>query len=74
MKQLSRRDFLKAGGITLLSTAGVAAFSKVNQTVNAAPIIHMDHNHGDAMAMPIGEVDHQFPPSQMVARYVSMKF
>src|SRR4030043_1772476 len=72
MKQLSRRDFLKAGGIALLSTAGVAAFSKVQQTADAAPIMQMDHHNADAMAMPVGEVDHQrngFNPSDILTDF-----
>jgi FtsP/CotA-like multicopper oxidase with cupredoxin domain len=72
MKQLSRRDFLKAGGIALLSTAGVAAFSKVQQTADAAPIMQIDHHNADAMAMPVGEVDHQrngFNPSDILTDF-----
>lgn len=74
MKQhLSRRDFLKAGGLTLLGTAGAAALSQAVQSVKAAPLIQMDHgSHEDAMAMAVGEVDHErngFNPTDILTDF-----
>ena len=58
MKKVSRRDFLKAGGLTLLGTAGAAALGQAARTVQAAPPAQNGHNHEDAMAMAVGEVNH----------------
>jgi FtsP/CotA-like multicopper oxidase with cupredoxin domain len=58
-KGLSRRGFLKAGGLTLLGTAGAAALSQVGQPAAAAPHAQMSHDHTDSMAMAVGEVDHE---------------
>jgi FtsP/CotA-like multicopper oxidase with cupredoxin domain len=71
-KQLTRRDFLKTGGITLLSTLGAAALSQVKHPVKAAQSMQMDHNHTDQMAMPVGEVDHGrngFNPSDILTDF-----
>ena len=73
MKQnLSRRDFLKAGGFTLLGTAGATALSQVVQPAQAAPPKQMDHDHTEAMAMAVGEVDHErngFNPSDILTDF-----
>jgi FtsP/CotA-like multicopper oxidase with cupredoxin domain len=73
MKQhLSRRAFLKAGGLTLLGTAGAAALSQVSAPAKAASVHQMDHGHADAMAMAVGEVDHEsngFNPSDILADF-----
>jgi FtsP/CotA-like multicopper oxidase with cupredoxin domain len=58
MKKVSRRDFLKAGGLMLLGTAGAAALGQAARTVQAAPPAQNGHNHEDAMAMAVGEVNH----------------
>ena len=70
--QLSRRDFLKAGGLTLLGTAGAAALSQVSQPAIAAQGTGMDHRHADAMAMAVGEVDHDrngFNPTDILTDF-----
>ncbi|OGO31563.1 MAG: copper oxidase [Chloroflexi bacterium RBG_16_54_11] len=70
--QLSRRDFLKAGGLTLLGTAGVAALSQVNAPAKAAMEMHPNHHPTDAMAMPVGEVDpgyNGFNPSEILTDF-----
>lgn len=69
-KNLSRRDFLKAGAATLLGTAGAAALGQAAQRVSAASPSQM--SHGDAMAMVIGEVDHRrngFNPSDILTDF-----
>ena len=57
--KLSRRDFLKAGGLTFLGTAGAAVISQTGEKVTAAPAHQKDHAT-DSMAMAVGEVDHAF--------------
>jgi FtsP/CotA-like multicopper oxidase with cupredoxin domain len=72
MKQVSRRDFLKAGGLTLLGTAGAAALSYPAISAGARSLAQADHNHADAMPMAVGEVDHQrngFDPSQVLTDF-----
>jgi FtsP/CotA-like multicopper oxidase with cupredoxin domain len=71
-KGLSRREFLRAGALTLLGTAGAAALGQVAQTAGAAPPSQMDHGAQHAMAMPVGEVDHQhngFNPSEILTDF-----
>ncbi len=70
--QLSRREFLKAGGLTLLGTAGAAALSQVSSQAKAAMEMHPAQHHADAMAMPVGEVDHGhngFNPSDILTDF-----
>lgn len=69
-KNLSRRDFLKAGAATLLGTAGAVALGQAARRVSAASPSQM--SHGDAMAMVIGEVDHLrngFNPSDILTDF-----
>jgi FtsP/CotA-like multicopper oxidase with cupredoxin domain len=73
-KSLSRRDFLKAGGLTLIGTAGAAAISQVGRTTpaQASPPHQMGHTQVDDMAMMMGEVDHGsngFDPSLMLTDF-----
>lgn len=42
--KLSRREFLKAGGLTLLGTSGASVFSRFARKVKAAPAV--DPNEG----------------------------
>ena len=68
---LSRRDFLRAGALTLLGTAGAAGLSKAAGKAVAAPPHQMDHD-GDDMAMAVGEVDHErngFNPSDILTDF-----
>ena len=70
--QLSRRDFLRAGSLTLLGTAGAAALSQFTQPAKAAQSMQMDHNHSDGMPMVVGEVDHAqngFNPSDILTDF-----
>lgn len=70
--QLSRREFLKAGGLTLLGTAGAAALSQVNRPAKAAQGNGMGAGHADAMAMAVGEVDHErngFNPMEILTDF-----
>jgi len=71
-QQLSRRAFLKAGGLTFLGTASAAALSQVKQPAKAAPIMQMNHGHTDGMAMVVGEVNHEqngFNPSDILTDF-----
>jgi FtsP/CotA-like multicopper oxidase with cupredoxin domain len=69
---LSRRNFLKAGGFTLLGAAGAAALSQEGLPARAAQADPPGHDHSDAMAMPVGEVDHArngFNPSDILTDF-----
>jgi FtsP/CotA-like multicopper oxidase with cupredoxin domain len=69
---LSRRNFLRAGALTLLGTAGAAALSQLADTAGAAPAHQMDHDPQDSMPMAVGEVDHQangFNPSDILTDF-----
>jgi FtsP/CotA-like multicopper oxidase with cupredoxin domain len=69
--QLTRREFLKAGGLTLLGTTGAAMISRSGNTGQVAPSRHPTQ-HKDAMAMPVGEVDHArngFNPSDILSEF-----
>jgi FtsP/CotA-like multicopper oxidase with cupredoxin domain len=69
---LSRREFLKTSLLTLLGTAGAAATARSVRKASAAPIRQVDHGHADAMAMAVGEVDHErngFNPSDILTDF-----
>ena len=64
-KKLSRRDFLKAGGLTLLGAVGANAISHPagdsgtgKTKVLAAPAMQHDGHNGDLPNI-VGEVDHE---------------
>ncbi len=68
---LSRRDFLQAGVLTLLGTAGAAVIHRASGEAQAPPVHQMDHGDS-AMAMAVGEVDHTkngFNPTDIVADF-----
>jgi FtsP/CotA-like multicopper oxidase with cupredoxin domain len=76
-KRLSRREFIKAGAVTLLGSAGVALFSKYSQPAQAStdPQTHdpdeMTHSD-EVMPMTIGEVDHAkngFHPDEILTDF-----
>jgi manganese oxidase len=73
MRQVfSRRDFLRAGGLTILGAVGATALSQVTQPVRSAPPSQMDHDHTADMAMTVGEVNHQqngFNPSDILTDF-----
>jgi FtsP/CotA-like multicopper oxidase with cupredoxin domain len=70
---LSRREFLKAGGLTLLGTAGAVALGRSAAQARTAHEGHStDQGHFDAMPMARGEVDHQrngFNPSDILTDF-----
>jgi FtsP/CotA-like multicopper oxidase with cupredoxin domain len=70
--QISRRSFLKAGGLTLLGTAGAMTLNQVQQPARAATGRQVHSSHGDAMAMAVGEVDYQrngFNPTDILTDF-----
>jgi FtsP/CotA-like multicopper oxidase with cupredoxin domain len=75
-KILSRRDFIKAGAISLLGTSSAAVLAQMAQKANAAPLsqdeMPMHHAGNDAMPMMVGEVDHNrngFNPSKILTDF-----
>lgn len=71
-KHITRREFLKAGGLTILGTAATALFaSSEEKTISEQPL-QMDHDHNDSMAMAVGEVNHDrngFNPSDTLTDF-----
>ena len=77
-KKLSRRDFLKAGGLTLLGAVGANAISHAasesdagNSKVLAAPAMQHD-DHDGVMPNTVGEVDHEkngFNPTDILTDF-----
>ncbi len=75
MKSISRRDFLKVGGLAIFGTAGAVA---LNQNQKESPHSHTSHvstpmQHGDAV-LPgtVGEVDHEangFNPTDILTDF-----
>lgn len=66
MKPLSRRDFLKMGGLTFLGTAGITALNQAqaqpkdpNKTVAAPPMQHGGQSDSGNVPGTVGEVDHE---------------
>ena len=64
MKQRSRRDFLKAGGLAVVTTAGMTALAmeknkpaKIAENRHASQLMQQDR-YGD-LPGPVGEVDHE---------------
>ena len=75
-KIISRREFIKASMLTLLSTGGAVAFAEMAQNASAAPPLQeekpMKHGSSDAMPMTVGEVDHAgngFNPSELLTDF-----
>ncbi len=77
MKSISRRDFLKVGGLALFGTAGAVALNQKNEnqphahTPPSSPL--MQHGDGDGV-MPgtVGEVDHEangFNPTDILTDF-----
>lgn len=76
--KLSRRDFLKAGGLTLLGAVGANAISHAasdsgtgNSKVLAAPAMQHD-DHDGVMPNTVGEVDHEkngFNPTDILTDF-----
>lgn len=58
---LSKREFLKAGALSLIAPAGAAAIGKLSNTESSDsnPVsLHEDHNQSHSMGT-VGEVDHE---------------
>jgi FtsP/CotA-like multicopper oxidase with cupredoxin domain len=71
-KSLSRRDFLSASALTVLSTAGAVAVAQVGQRSQVEPQPPMGHGQHDAMPETVGEVDHErngFNPSDILTDF-----
>jgi FtsP/CotA-like multicopper oxidase with cupredoxin domain len=75
-KDFSRRDFIRAGALTVLGTAGAVALVQATQQANAAPPAQEGHGeeahkmHG--MPGTIGEVDHErngFNPTDILTDF-----
>jgi len=76
--KLSRRDFLKAGGLTLLGAVGANAISHAasdsgtgNSKILAAPAMQHD-DHDGVMPNTVGEVDHEkngFNPTDILTDF-----
>jgi len=68
---ITRREFLKAGTLTLLGSAGMAALAPVGRKAIAAPPQHDEPGH-DLMPGPVGVVDHErngFHPDQILTDF-----
>lgn len=66
-KGFSRRDFIRAGGLTLLGAAGAAALAQTAGQAGAAPPPQEGHGEGheamdemNQMPSTVGEVDHDY--------------
>jgi FtsP/CotA-like multicopper oxidase with cupredoxin domain len=75
-KEISRRDFIRAGGLTLLGAAGAATLAQVSNQANAAPPHQEGHEDmaGMSHGMPntVGEVNHQsngFNPTDILTDF-----
>src|SRR5262245_11624159 len=74
-KEVSRRDFIRAGAAMVLGTAGAVTLSQATQHVNAAPPSQEQAEHNMAsMGMPgtVGEVDHKrngFDPTDILTDF-----
>lgn len=75
-KSFSRRDFIRAGGLTLLGTAGVSALTQTSNLAGAAPPPQTGHegmnDMGHDMATTVGEVDHTrngFNPTDLLTDF-----
>jgi FtsP/CotA-like multicopper oxidase with cupredoxin domain len=68
---VSRRDFLRAGALTILGTAGAVRLSRAAGQAETDPPHQMDHGDDD-MAMAVGEVNHErngFHPSDILTDF-----
>jgi FtsP/CotA-like multicopper oxidase with cupredoxin domain len=75
-KSFSRRDFLRAGGLTLLGAASVSTLAQTSKRAGATPPPQSDHEGmtdiGHDMATTVGEVDHTrngFNPTDMLTDF-----
>ena len=71
-KSLSRRDFLGASALTVLSTAGAVAVGQVRRPGRVEPQPAKEHGLHDAMPETVGEVNHErngFDPSDILTNF-----
>ena len=75
-RDVSRRDFIRASGLTLLGVAGAASLAEVNRQGKAAPPFQQGHGEmadlGHDMAATVGEVDHErngFNPTDILTDF-----
>jgi manganese oxidase len=75
-KGFSRRDFIRAGGLTLLGAAGAAALAQTTNQAGAAPPSqegsHEDMAEMSQMPATVGEVDHErngFNPTDILTDF-----
>ena len=70
--KLSRRDFLKLGGVTLVGAAGVGAFTSEKASASTSkPKSHMQHSDELGPGV-VGEVDHKtnrFDPTDLLTDF-----
>jgi FtsP/CotA-like multicopper oxidase with cupredoxin domain len=79
MKRFSRRDFIKAGALTVMGGAGAALLAKNGEAHSSTmpaththPSIQMMNEHKNAMPNTVGEVDHQrngFHPDEILTDF-----
>ncbi len=72
MKKLSRRDFLKLGGLTLLGTAGASTLQQAKANSKGRKLLAPTHHGDDAMPSTVGAVDHEkngFDPSNILTDF-----
>ncbi|MGE5123066.1 MAG: multicopper oxidase domain-containing protein, partial [Acidobacteriaceae bacterium] len=70
--KLSRRDFLRAGGLAILGSAGTVAIPKLKHPVQAAKPMQMESDHLVGMPTVVGEVNHArngFNPSDVLTDF-----
>ena len=75
-KGFSRRDFVRASGLTLLGAAGAATLVQTTKQTQAAPPPQQDNeqvaNGGHGMPTTVGEVDHKrngFNPTDLLTDF-----
>jgi FtsP/CotA-like multicopper oxidase with cupredoxin domain len=69
-KNFSRRDFFRAGAMTVLATSGAATLTNKVKRVFAAPPAHEGHGHNSPTV--VGEVDHErngFNPTDILTDF-----
>jgi len=72
MKQLTRRDFLRAGGLAVLGTAGVAATSRPAGNAGDDHHATIQEGHHEQLPGTVGEVDHKangFNPTDVLTEF-----
>ena len=74
MKNISRRDFLRAGGLALAGAAGAVALNQQKAHASQETHTNMQHSgHGDdPLPGTVGEVDHEkngFNPTQILTDF-----